>query len=29
LPYCSTVGPGGWTGCAFKKFKADVEQYGK
>lgn len=26
---CSTVGPGGWTGCAFKKFKADVEQYGK
>ncbi len=23
---CSTVGPGGWTGCAFRSFKADVEQ---
>lgn len=23
---CSTVGPGGMFGCAFKDFKADVEQ---
>ena len=26
---CSTVGPGGWTGCAFKDFKRQVEQKGK
>lgn len=26
---CSTVGPGGYTGCAWKQFKWDVEQKGK
>jgi hypothetical protein len=26
---CSNVGPGGYTGCAFKDFKAKVEQQGK
>ena len=26
---CSNVGPGGYTGCAWKQFKWDVEQKGK
>jgi hypothetical protein len=26
---CSTVGPGGYTGCAFKTWKNAREQYGK
>ena len=26
---CSTVGPGGYTGCAWKEFKGRVEQKGK
>lgn len=26
---CSTVGPGGMYGCAFRQFKRDVEQHGK
>lgn len=26
---CSNVGPGGYTGCAFKDFKAKLEQHGK
>jgi hypothetical protein len=25
---CSTVGPGGWTGCTFKKWKDGYEQWG-
>ena len=26
---CSTVGPGGWTGCAHKAWKAAREQHGR
>ena len=26
---CSTVGPGGYTGCTFKSWKADREQFGR
>jgi len=26
---CSTVGPGGYTGCTFKQWKADREQFGR
>ena len=26
---CSTVGPGGYTGCAWKEFKGTLEQHGK
>lgn len=26
---CSTVGPGGWTGCAFRAWKAAREQHGR
>jgi hypothetical protein len=25
---CSTVGPGGWTGCTFRKWKEGYEQWG-
>jgi hypothetical protein len=26
---CSTVGPGGWTGCALRTWKAAREQHGR
>ncbi len=26
---CSTVGPGGWTGCALRTWKANREQHGR